>query len=99
MPHVTSLLRCDDADVTSYAAHLRVYEPLAAFEGEERRRWEQYLRAGNIPSVAGGLAGVERTPCPDGGAHLPRHDVAPHEGPATTALPGEPGEPYDRSGA
>ena len=42
-------------DVTAYAAHLRVYEPLAAFEGEERRRWEQYVRAGNIPSVAGGL--------------------------------------------
>ena len=39
----------------AYAAHLRVYEPVAAFEGEERRRWEQYLRAGNIPSVAGGL--------------------------------------------
>jgi hypothetical protein len=55
VPHVTSVLRCDDADVTSYAAHLRVYEPLAAFEGEERRRWEQYLRAGNIPSVAGGM--------------------------------------------
>jgi hypothetical protein len=32
-----------------------VYEPLAAFEGEERRRWEQYVRAGNIPSVAGGM--------------------------------------------
>ena len=41
--------------MTSYAAHLRVYEPLAAFEGEERRRWEQYVRAGNIPSVAGGM--------------------------------------------
>ncbi len=35
-------------------AHLRVYEPLAAFEGSERRRWEAYLQAGNIPSVAGG---------------------------------------------
>src|SRR3954451_3190669 len=41
--------------VTAYAAHLRVYEPLAAFEGEERRRWDAYVRAGNIPSVAGGL--------------------------------------------
>jgi hypothetical protein len=45
---------CDDAEVTAYAAHLRVYEPLAAFEGEQRRQWEQYLRAGNIPSVQGG---------------------------------------------
>jgi len=40
--------------VTAYVAHLRVYEPLAAFEGPERRRWEAYLKAGNIPSVAGG---------------------------------------------
>ena len=39
----------------AYAAHLRVYEPLAAFEGEERRRWDAYVRAGNIPSVAGGM--------------------------------------------
>jgi hypothetical protein len=42
--------------VTAFAAHLRVYEPLAAFDGEERRQWEAYLRAGNIPSVAGGMA-------------------------------------------
>ncbi|MCU1674008.1 MAG: hypothetical protein JWN77_2121 [Frankiales bacterium] len=48
-------IECDDAAVTSYAAHLRVYEPIAAFEGEERRRWEQYARAGNVPSVAGGM--------------------------------------------
>ena len=41
--------------MTAYAAHLRVYEPLAAFEGLERRRWEAYLKAGNIPSVSGGL--------------------------------------------
>ncbi len=47
---------CDDAGVTAYVAHLRVYEPLAAFEGLERKRWEAYLKAGNIPSVAGGLA-------------------------------------------
>src|SRR5688572_9601623 len=47
-------IECDDAAVTAYAAHLRVYEPLAAFEGAERRRWEAYLRAGNVPSVAGG---------------------------------------------
>jgi hypothetical protein len=42
--------------VTAFAAHLRVYEPLAAFEQDERRHWEQYLRAGNIPSVQGGMA-------------------------------------------
>lgn len=42
--------------VTAFAAHLRVYEPLAAFDLEERRHWEQYVRAGNIPTVQGGLA-------------------------------------------
>lgn len=42
--------------MTAFAAHLRVYEPLAAFEGEERRHWESYLRAGNIPTVQGGMA-------------------------------------------
>jgi hypothetical protein len=43
-------------NVTAFAAHLRVYEPLAAFEGVERRHWESYLRAGNIPSLQGGMA-------------------------------------------
>ncbi|MDX6199436.1 MAG: hypothetical protein QOJ79_2587 [Actinomycetota bacterium] len=43
-------------DVTAFAAHLRVYEPLAAFDRDERRHWEQYLRAGNIPTVQGGMA-------------------------------------------
>jgi hypothetical protein len=43
-------------DVTAFAAHLRVYEPLAAFERDERRQWESYLRAGNIPTVQGGMA-------------------------------------------
>jgi hypothetical protein len=42
--------------VTAFAAHLRVYEPLAAFSRDERRHWEQYVRAGNIPSVQGGMA-------------------------------------------
>jgi hypothetical protein len=42
--------------VTAFTAHLRVYEPLAAFDGDERRQWEQYLRAGNIPTVQGGMA-------------------------------------------
>jgi hypothetical protein len=32
--------------VTVFAASLRVYEPLAAFEGAERDHWEQYVRAG-----------------------------------------------------
>jgi len=32
--------------VTVFAASLRVYEPLAAFEGAEREHWERYARAG-----------------------------------------------------
>jgi hypothetical protein len=32
--------------VTVFAASLRVYEPLAAFEGAEREHWEDYVRAG-----------------------------------------------------
>jgi hypothetical protein len=46
--------------MTAYAAFLRVYEPLAAFEGEQRRRWEDYLGAGNAPGRAAGVA-MERT--------------------------------------
>ena len=40
-----------------YAAELRVYEPLAAFDVEERRRWQQYAQAPAIPS---GQAGARR---------------------------------------
>ena len=32
--------------MTVFAASLRVYEPLAAFEGAEREHWEQYVQAG-----------------------------------------------------
>jgi hypothetical protein len=41
----------------AFVASLRVYQPLAAFEGEERRRWERYL-AGGSPFV--GSAGCRR---------------------------------------
>lgn len=41
--------------MTVFAASLRVYEPLAAFEGEEREHWEAYSRAGaQLPSEAAG---------------------------------------------
>jgi hypothetical protein len=40
-----------------YAAELRVYEPLAAFDVEERRQWQQYAQA---PAVPTGLAGSRR---------------------------------------
>ena len=42
--------------MTAHAAYLRVYEPLAAFEGEERRRWESYLGAQDAPAPAVGAA-------------------------------------------
>ena len=42
------------APVPAFAAYLRVYEPLAAFDGDERRRWERYLDG---PSPFVGAAG------------------------------------------
>jgi hypothetical protein len=38
--------------MTSHAAYLRVYEPLAAFEPGERARWEAYLAAGDLSTAA-----------------------------------------------
>ncbi len=50
---------CDDAWVTVFAASLRVYEPLAAFEGAEREHWDRYARDGDrLPPVA--LGALER---------------------------------------
>jgi hypothetical protein len=40
-----------------FAAELRVYEPLAAFDVEERRRWQQYAQS---PAVPSGQAGARR---------------------------------------
>jgi hypothetical protein len=37
-----------------YAAELRVYEPLAAFDVEERRRWQQYAQSPAVPSAQAG---------------------------------------------
>ncbi|MCW2615858.1 MAG: hypothetical protein JWN08_2852, partial [Frankiales bacterium] len=42
--------------MTAHAAFLRVYEPLAAFQGEQRRQWEAYLSAGDAPGPADGVA-------------------------------------------
>lgn len=39
-----------------HVASLRVYEPLAAFEGAERERWEAYATAGRAPSPAAAQA-------------------------------------------
>jgi hypothetical protein len=39
-----------------HVASLRVYEPLAAFEGAERERWERYVAAGASPSPGAAAA-------------------------------------------
>ena len=41
---------------TAYAAYLRVYEPLAAFDGAERRHWEAYALTGAARGVEDGVA-------------------------------------------
>lgn len=41
---------------TAYAAYLRVYEPLAAFDGAERRHWETYAITGAARGVEDGVA-------------------------------------------
>jgi hypothetical protein len=33
-----------------YAAHLRVYEPMASLPGDERARWQDYVAQGDVPS-------------------------------------------------
>lgn len=33
-----------------YAAHLRVYEPMSGLPETERRRWQEYVAAGDLPS-------------------------------------------------
>ena len=40
----------------SYAAYLRVYEPLAAFPEDERRRWSDYAASGRSRDRAEGVA-------------------------------------------
>ena len=47
---------CEHPGMTAHAASLRVYEPLAAFAGAERARWEAYVAAGSAPSPAAGPA-------------------------------------------
>ena len=42
--------------VTVFSASLRIYEPLAAFEGDERAHWEQYAVEGAHLSAQAGVA-------------------------------------------
>jgi hypothetical protein len=55
-PRLPGWLRsCDDRTVTPpYAAELRVYEPLAAFDVEERHHWQQYAQSPAVPSAQAG---------------------------------------------
>ena len=47
---------CEHRRITAHAAFLRVYEPLAAFEGEQRRRWDGCrARDALTPAAAVGL--------------------------------------------
>lgn len=46
--------------VSGYSSYLRVYEPLATFPPEERRRWEVYLASGAAPDRARGLSEQRR---------------------------------------
>jgi hypothetical protein len=36
--------------VIGFAAHLRVYQPLAAFDGDDRARWSSYVEKADVPS-------------------------------------------------
>ena len=47
--------------VSGYSSYLRVYEPLATFPPEERRRWEVYLASGAAPDRARGLSELRRS--------------------------------------
>src|SRR5688500_6410138 len=51
---------CDDGFVASFASHLRVYGPIAAFPAGERVRWEGYLESGAARSRSGGLLAEHR---------------------------------------
>lgn len=46
--------------MTAHAAFLRVYEPLAAFEAEQRRQWQHYASCGGALSPADGVAAERR---------------------------------------
>jgi hypothetical protein len=43
---------CEHLGMTAHVASLRVYEPLAAFSGPARARWEAYAARGDAPSPA-----------------------------------------------
>jgi hypothetical protein len=86
--------------VISYAASLRVYEPLRAFPEPERARWSEYVArglgfdpvTGTAVEHAAGIAAIIAVPptgAPDEGVELAfvrRHDDIPYVCPARTRL-------------
>ena len=50
------------AAAVGYAAHLRVYQPLAAFPPDERARWAAYVESGDAPSRPVLMAGLQNIP-------------------------------------
>jgi hypothetical protein len=64
---------------TSFVASLRVYEPLAAFDGEERLHWQAYARTGAARGVEAGVA-LEREAALRVLAPVPVHEL-PQVGP------------------
>ena len=48
--------------MTAHVASLRVYEPLAAFSGPARARWEEYAARGDAPSAAAAAAAEREAP-------------------------------------
>ena len=91
---------CHDGSVISYAASLRVYEPLRAFPEPERAQWTEYVASGQgfdpmtgaAVEHAAGIAAVIAVP-PTGApeddtdlAFVRRHDGVPYVCPARTRL-------------
>ena len=57
LPAAPAAPSCHDGLVISYAASLRVYEPLRAFPGPERTRWTEYVDGGmGYDQVSGAAA-------------------------------------------
>ena len=52
MPEPGRQRRASIAAMTAHVASLRVYEPLAAFEGGQRAHWEAYAASGEAPNPA-----------------------------------------------
>jgi hypothetical protein len=93
-------MTCQHGSVISYAASLRVYEPLRAFPEPERARWSEYVARGlGFDPVTGaavehaaGIAAIIAVPptgAPDEGVELAfvrGHEGVPYVCPARTRL-------------